>query len=292
MGKVSGLKLTILVDDYAGYDVRYILAQHGLSILLELEYDAGRNVVLFDVGQDFNTIKHNAGLLGADLPGVSTIVLSHRHYDHTGGLRNTLEYFKEKRINIVCHPDLWKPQFYIAEKRIALDIGVPVSRSALQKYNINLIESRSPLPICQGAMFLGEIPRTTGFEEQPRNFYTLDEKGEIIRDLLLDDTGIAVDVEGLGLIIIAGCSHSGIVNITRRAVEVFNENPYAIVGGLHLVSADDKRIISTISELKNLGVQEVYIGHCTGLRAESMFYEHYGNRFHKIRSGYRVHFKP
>ncbi|RLG85512.1 MAG: MBL fold metallo-hydrolase, partial [Thermoprotei archaeon] len=192
-------------------------------------------------------------------------------------------------VPVVAHPDITKPNIYIGDGQVKLLVGLPFDISEVGKYGGQLLLTKSVLEVVPGIYFLGEIPRVTDFEGVPKGFYTLD-GGELVRDELRDDTALAVKVRDLGLIVISGCSHSGIVNIVKYATEVLKEQPYAVIGGLHLISANEERIRKTVNGLKGLGVREVYVGHCTGLRAEYGFLRVYGDKFRKIHSGFRIKF--
>jgi metal-dependent hydrolase (beta-lactamase superfamily II) len=80
------MRITTLSENTAGNRPKGLLAEYGLSILLE----TNERKILFDTGQKLSTV-HNAALLGIDLRDLDGIVLSHGHFDHTGGLRSVLE---------------------------------------------------------------------------------------------------------------------------------------------------------------------------------------------------------
>ncbi len=283
-------EVIILVDDYAGYNVRGLLGQHGLSVLVRVLEKSGRYyTILFDVSQDSSALLHNSKLLGIDLRSVDVIALSHRHYDHTGGIVGVLKSIG-KRVPLVAHPDVLKPAVIISDSRVDLNAGLPCSASELSELS-NLILVKTPMQLAPSIWWLGEIPRATSYEKEPEWSYTIDPEGRLTKDPMKDDTGIAVVVEGYGTVVVAGCSHSGIVNIVDFASKVTGEVPKAVIGGLHLVDANDDRIKKTISDLQKLGVEEVHVGHCTGLKAEAALASKYGDRFRKIFSGYKVVFE-
>ena len=283
-------EIVILVDDYAGYNVRSLLGQHGLSILIRVLEESGKYyTVLFDVGQDSTALLHNSKLLGVDLSSVDVVALSHRHYDHTGGIVGVFKSIG-RRVPLVAHPDVLKPAIVIDDSRVDLDAGLPCSASELSELS-NLVLVKTPMQLAPSIWWLGEIPRTTSYEKEPKWSYTVDSDGRLVKDPLKDDTGLAVVVEGYGTVVIAGCSHSGIVNIVDYASKVTGETPKAVIGGLHLVDASDDVIEKTVSDLQKLGVEEVHVGHCTGLKAEAILAGKYGDKFRKIFSGYKIVFE-
>ncbi len=285
MTKADRARIVFLADDYAGYESRGLLGQHGISVFIEVEKNGKKSHILFDTAQYAEGVIHNANILGIDLKNIGVIVLSHNHYDHTGGLYGIIKHIN-RRIPVVAHPDIFKPSISIGEDNVRLNIGVPESREKLEAAGANFILTRSPLEVAPGVYFLGEIPRewphlSPGLEGN----YTI-ENGELVKHELRDDTGIAIVVDGFGAIVIGGCSHSGIANIVKHAESVVKETPMVVMGGFHMISAPQDLISETIEKFKELGVREVHAGHCTGLRAEYLFMEEYGSNFKLLHSGH------
>ncbi len=283
---VDGLRLTVLADDYAGYEVRGLYAQHGLSILLEIRLGNAVKRILFDCGQDGSAIIRNAELLGLGnvLKSIDMIVLSHSHYDHTGGLLDILSYVR-RPILVVAHPDIVKPAIYVDPQGVR-DVGLPYPLTRVEEMGAKLLLLREASHLGSGTVFLGEVPRyRKDLVSSIENLYTV-ENGRLVPHPLNDDTGLAIDVEGYGVVLVAGCSHSGIVNMVIHTKKVLGKPVKCVVGGLHLVGADRETVQRVIDALRSEGVEEVYVGHCTGLRAEYMLLESYGERFGKIYVGF------
>jgi len=245
---------------------------------------------LLDTAQLADAVVHNARALGVDLGKVEAVVLSHNHYDHTGG---TIGILKEigGRVPVVAHPDVLKPSIYIKGTNVRLDIGAPFTRNELLAVGGIPLLVRSSMEVAPGVYFLGEIKRVhPELVPSLEGNYTITDTGEVVEHPLLDDTGIAVAVEGLGAVVITGCGHSGIVNVVEQASRITGMNVYAVLGGFHLVSASRTLIENTVDNLRRLGVEEVHAGHCTGFVAEYMLMEKFGDRFRRIHSGYEATF--
>ena len=103
-----GLRITTLTENTAGRIG--LLAEWGLSILVE----ADSLKVLLDTGQSISAA-HNASVLGIDLGQIDKIVLSHGHFDHTGGLRDLLSK-RRKEIKVIAHPEVWSLKY--AHRRV------------------------------------------------------------------------------------------------------------------------------------------------------------------------------
>ena len=235
------MKLTVLVDNQASSNCK---AEHGLSFYIEYN----NKKIVFDAGQtDIATI--NAHKLGIDLNQTDLIVLSHGHYDHGNGLK----YFPKNK-PLLAHPDIFTKRY----KRINNQyIGLDLSETDIEN-SFKITRSSKPVKIEHQAWFMGEIPRITDFESiSPK--YIL-ENGET--DPIIDDTALTFNTNK-GIVIITGCSHSGICNIVLKAKEFFPHNPIAaIVGGFHL-SQIDERLEKTVKFFKQHHITKLYPSHCT-----------------------------
>lgn len=265
-----------LVEDYSGYESPF-LAQHGISFLI-----TGRKTILFDVGQKAFPLLYNMDKLGLDPSTIDYIFLSHCHYDHTGGLLDVLKAIN-KKIPVIAHSTLFRPHF--SEKQ-SENVGVPFSRETIQEYG-QLVLRDTPFEIMENVYSTGEITHREDFEKdaiQKLSLYTL-ENGNPVKDWLMDDMSVVMKTPE-GLVIVTGCSHAGVVSIINHAVSMTHEKRIkAVIGGFHLIDAEKEYIEKTAEAFTMQKVQGVYTGHCTGLRAEAIFLELWGERFHKLHSG-------
>lgn len=271
----------VLVEDYAGFT--RLLGEHGFSALVSLHYEDEVYRVLFDVGASGRAILENIRDLKVNLNDVNVIVLSHRHYDHTGGLPKLVEVLKGKPL--IAHPEIERPCLYVSKGLAKLDVGL--SAEAKKTFDeFELVMAKKPLKIAPGAWFLGEVERFYDNSYAVRNFRTVVD-GEIVEDVIPDDSGLAIKIEDK-VVVLAGCSHSGILNIVRQAKKITTVNRVIVVGGLHLISVDDDVLNDVANKLVIEGVEEVYVGHCTGLKGESELLKKFRERMHKLHSGYKV----
>lgn len=249
MNQTEKLKITILNDNTAG---RWCRSEHGLSYLVEAD-----KKVLFDTASS-DLIGYNAKILGVDLKEIETIVLSHGHDDHTGGLM----LFEGQEL--ICHPDVFLKRF---RKSNHTELGITWSKEAVEK-KFKLKTSREPVQISEQIYFLGEIPRVTEFESRLTAF----QKEDGTEDFVRDDSGLAV-VTLNGLVVISGCAHSGICNMTAHAKKVTGiEKVHLVTGGFHL-QKDDGVTQLTIEWLKHNRVEQVVPSHCTGFEAQIAFHK-------------------
>lgn len=252
-------------------EVTVIIDNHSLDKKLNPEMgfcayiEVSGTKVLFDTGETENLIK-NAKKLNVDLFDIDYIVFSHGHHDHTNGLCYLLDLYKRKNISkkdrpkIIAHPDVFLPK-YDGD----LYIGTKLSKEEIED-NFHVLYSKSPKQITDNLLFLGEIPRMNNFESQT-SFCEVLKEGKIEGDFLLDDTAVVYKSKK-GLVVIAGCSHSGICNILDYAIKNTGiQKVHAVIGGLHLIDSSEDFIDQTIDHLKTLDIHELSPCHCTGSRA-------------------------
>ena len=269
------MHITVLVEDYSGYESPF-LAQHGVSFLVE----KGGKRILFDTGQSAEPVLHNMGLLGIEPGSIDYVFLSHCHYDHTGGLLGILKAIG-KRIPVIAHSEIFRKHF--VTKPYLRSVGMPFRRGEIEEL-AELYLTPDSIEITEGLYSTGEIRKREDFERANIGVYTVKD-GRIVGDELLDDMSLVAKTSE-GLVVVSGCSHAGIVSIVKHAIRITGEERVkAVIGGFHLIDASEERIKRTVEEFQKLGVEEVYTGHCTGLRAEAAFLQAYGGRFHKLHSG-------
>ena len=287
LGKVDKLKVYTLAEDYAGYNSPF-WAQHGVSFLIEVESNDAKRRILFDTASYAKPILFNMELLNINPKTIDMIVLSHNHFDHTGGLLGIMKEIN-KEIPVFAHPNIFKVSF--ATDPEFMYAGIPPlrggSKEEIEKLGGTWILSRDPIHLMPGVFTLGEITKEEKVEFEKKvtiGLYKL-EKGRLVPDEVEDEIGLAINTKK-GLIVIGGCSHPGIVSMAQKATKISRiDQVYAVIGGFHLVDAEDERIQNTVNALKKMGVKKVYTGHCTGLKAENMFANEFGKDFEKLHSG-------
>lgn len=260
------MKLTILTENVAGSD---FLAEHGVSYLIEIDGEK----ILFDTGHS-DVFLRNAKKMGIELhTEVEKVVLSHGHWDHGDGLN-----FIENK-TLIAHPESFLKRF---RKTDLKPIGLSLSKTEIRQ-KFNLIETTEPIKISDHLFFLGEIPRENDFEAKTTTF--VDENGN--PDFVPDDSALAAIVNQQ-VIVITGCSHSGICNITEHAQKVTGiSNVKVVMGGFHL-KKQNRQTLQTVEYFKTKRVERLLPSHCTELPALAAFYESFP--FQQIKTGMVFHF--
>ena len=280
------MQLTVLVDDSRNSAKPEITAKHGLSLFIKLK--VGRRIVnlLMDTGPSADIVLKNAQKLGIDLRKVDFIVLSHGHYDHTGGLLGVLKYI-DKKVPVILHPEALELKF-VVKKRLK-KVGVPFPISELGGSRCVLSLNRWPSSIMPGVWVSGEIKRISPFEKVKG--FKVRYGGKLLRDNLLDDQALFVKVKGKGLVVVSGCAHAGLINTIKQARRITgSDGLYAVVGGFHLAGASARRIKETIRELQRADVKFLIPCHCTGKEAISKFVTVFEGRCRRLRTGDKIAF--
>jgi 7,8-dihydropterin-6-yl-methyl-4-(beta-D-ribofuranosyl)aminobenzene 5'-phosphate synthase len=265
-----GLRITTLSENTAGMDGFW--GEWGLSVLVESD----EATVLFDTGQSTSTV-HNARLLGVDLSQVDKIVLSHGHFDHTGGLKDVLSEMG-KEVEVIAHPDIWQAKYAVSESGEARYIGIPFSRQELESLGARFKLTPDPVAISPSIVTSGEVPMVTDYEEiEP--FLVVKENGEFKPDIFRDDQALIIKTQA-GLVVVLGCAHRGIINTLYHAQKVSGVKKIdTVLGGCHLMNSGPERIWRTIADLKELGVGRLGVCHCTGMAASVIMAQEFGERF-------------
>jgi len=264
------IRITTLSENTAG--MGGFLGEWGISMLVEKD---GLKVLL-DSGQGISAV-HNADILGIDPGKIDKIVLSHGHYDHTGGLRPLLKRMA-KPVEIIAHAHIWEAKYARRKGEADRYIGIPYRREELESLGARFTLRKGPLNISEDIMTSGEIPMTTPFEEISPNLQ-VKENGTFRPDSLLDDQALIIR-SAHGLVILLGCAHRGIINTVNHARRLTGvDRIHSVMGGCHLIGAPRERIEKTIAALKEMDVAKLGVSHCTGLPAAGVMAQEFGGRF-------------
>jgi len=223
---------------------------------------------LLDVGYSDIFIK-NAQKMNIDLRTLDYVVLSHGHQDHTWGLDPLVRLYTESQIEGIPHKRpkvLAHPEAFFSKIIDDMEIGSLLSRDKLSK-NLPVELSKDPLWLTEKILFLGEIERKNDFEGKKPIGSIIKPEGKE-PDYLYDDTALAYK-SSQGLVIITGCSHSGICNILEQAKKLCKEERVIdIVGGLHLLDSSKEQLQGTLEYMKKLNPKQMHACHCTDLNSK------------------------
>lgn len=253
-----------------GFERDHLRAEHGYCLLVTIERAGRRDTILYDGGLGRDTTVHNLDVLGVDYTGIRTMVLSHGHTDHHGGLEGLFRRLG-RGMPLVLHPDAWR------DRKVVFPTGTevhlpPPSHQDLDREGWQVVEERGPSLLLEGAVLVtGQVARVTEFErgfpiQQGRSGPDDGWEPDV---WIWDDQAVVVNVRGRGLVVLSACSHAGAINVLLHARRLTGiDEVYAFVGGLHLTGGLFEGIIpATVRELAVIGPAVVVPGHCSGWRA-------------------------
>lgn len=266
-------KITILCENTV--TAPGLLGEHGFSALVETP-DGN---ILFDTGQGLSIVR-NSLRLHKDLKKVSKLVLSHGHFDHTGGVPAFLEI--KGPCPIAAHPDIFSERFRMAptgggdEK--PLSIGIPWTRTYLSTRGAQFEWYRSFSEVAPNVYVTGEVPRKTLFELGSPQLVVHRDSGWA-PDPFLDDLSLVLKTTK-GLAVILGCAHAGVVNILEHSIAQTGENRiYAVLGGTHLGLSPEPQFDPTVRALKEFDIRLLAGSHCTGQGSIARLAFEFGKKF-------------
>jgi 7,8-dihydropterin-6-yl-methyl-4-(beta-D-ribofuranosyl)aminobenzene 5'-phosphate synthase len=304
-GSTKNVKVTVLVDNMTDMllkstdtVIRYtqesgepLLAEHGLSALIELGEDDIH--ILWDAGITDVTLIENMRRMKIDPSTIDKIALSHGHPDHIMAMTDVVEmvagtpppknwddkattgemrsWMKSLRVPLIAHPaafrERWK-KFPDGAK-----YGPMITpRDEWEAAGAEIILSEGSYQLGPGCWLTGAIPRKTFEKAGTPPIFAYRDGDEFVRDYVDDDQAIIINVEGKGLVVVAGCAHSGILNTVNYAREISGvEKVWGILGGFHLISSTEEEIQMTIDEIKAMEPEIIVPTHCTGFTAIRMF---------------------
>ncbi|MCD3244643.1 MBL fold metallo-hydrolase [Clostridium botulinum C] len=277
------MKITTIIENSLG-DKKELYNEHGISFFIE----TNNGNILFDTGQSGDFIE-NANNLNIDLSKTDYLVLSHAHYDHCGGVKRFLDSFNVKSKFYVSNKFFFNSnKYHYLYERINSDfhcnkvrykyIGIDFDESFIKekKLDINYVKD-DMIELIDNIKIFTNFERRYDFEK--RNPNMMIKRGEeYIVDTFEDEIVLSIETEK-GLLILLGCSHPGILNIIYSIMKRTRKNIYGILGGTHLVEADNNRIEKTIQVLKEMNIKLLGVSHCTGKKAVEAFKNQCDNFF-------------
>ncbi|MBL7068322.1 MAG: MBL fold metallo-hydrolase [Candidatus Omnitrophica bacterium] len=231
------MQIKILFDSMA-LDKRFQTGW-GISYLID-------GTILFDTGEKSSSLLRNMRNMGVDAPSLKTVVISHDHWDHRGGLWGILK--ENPKLKVYACPNF--------SKRF---------KNRVRFYSGQLIE-------------------VDKFTQVYKNLYTTGEiKGRYDGKRMPEQSLILAASKGLA--ILTGCAHPGIIRIVENVKRSISGNIYLVMGGFHLVGKHKETIKAIVGQFKRLGVKKIAPCHCTGKNATKLFKEAYGDNFIEVKVG-------
>lgn len=275
---VINLKITTLIEN--SEDEKKILKnEHGLSFFIESKYGN----ILFDTGKTGDFID-NAKKLNIDLSTIDTLILSHSHYDHCGGVKRLLENYDIK-LKIVIGNDFFKnSNRYHYTDKVASNVdfakelgykyvGIDFDENYIKSKNIDTHYVKDSVYKINDEIYVfSNFKKLNNFEKSNVNMKIKVSEDKYEVDTFSDEICVGVKTAE-GMIILMGCAHPGFLNMIESIKENFNEKIIGVIGGTHLVEADDERLDKSVEHINKLNIKLLGLSHCTGEKASKIFNE-------------------
>lgn len=258
------MKVTLLLENNSMFNM-YLNAEHGFSAWIEDEDIR----VLLDCGYSDKFIK-NAELLGIDLRTADYVILSHGHYDHSGGLKYLLKYYRDnamfrKPILLLGHEDILLPKYeFNWNRKLGLDVDLEIMKLF---FDVRFVSK--PLWLTKNLCYMGLTEITNDFEREFPQSPKIFKEGEWRNDYVIEDTQCCYKHKnGEEVSIIAACAHYGMCNIMEYAKKLTGAKQiHTYLGGSHMRREEisDNQLEKTCAYLKKAKIKNFYICHDTDL---------------------------
>ena len=275
------MKVTILCENSVTQTVpRGLIGEHGLSYLIEEKHKT-----LYDTGQS-SALLHNARLLGKDLRSVDRIILSHGHYDHTGGLKDVLSII-DNDIPVHVHPDAFKNRIAfipLPDNNIEIPIGMPCTKKEYEDLGARFEDTRGFERLNDSIAMISEIKRPDSWVGSDMRL-KVKENDVIIDDPFTDDLSLVLET-GSGPVVLLGCAHAGIVEILDDISKNTGHSSFhAVIGGTHLGPASPGYVSNAVDAIKKYSVKILAPMHCTGFKRMAELLSAFPEQFQIASSG-------
>lgn len=250
-------------------------AQWGLSLVVTATAGGTTRRLLFDTGPEGYGIERNGARLGVAFGEIDTIVFSHGHWDHVGGMMAALGLITGanggRPVPVHVNDAMFVDRAMRRPDGGVIPFESVPTKAELTRAGARLVVDDEPRAVADGMFYLsGEIPRVTSYElGLPGHVRRSPDGGWVDDPLILDERFVAIHVRDKGMVVLTACSHAGVVNVLSHARDLFSPVPiHAVVGGFHLSGAACEAIIpQTVEDLKAFDLAMLVPGHCTGWRA-------------------------
>lgn len=248
-----------------------LIGEHGLSFLLE-----GDDTSLFDTGQGLGVV-HNLKTLGKDITAIQRIILSHGHYDHTGGLIPVLKGHGGE-VPVYLEPSAFNEKVTQLPSGITIPIGMRSPRIEYENAGAKFVDVAGYSKIADSIYAMCQVKRPEGWEPWDA-MLKVKVSEEVKSDPFNDDLSLLIETLS-GPVVLLGCAHAGMVEILDQISEASGYKEFhAVIGGTHLGTAPAEYVSRSIEAMHRYNVRVVAVSHCTGFKVACAFAHEFGDRF-------------
>ncbi len=249
-----------------------LMGEHGLAFLVE-----GEKTTLYDTAQGVG-LMNNLKILGKNIDSIDRVIISHGHYDHTGGL---MQFLSERKSStpVYIHEDGFFEKVALIETEgqiIERPIGIQNSRKEYEEKGAEFKFLNNFTKMDKDLYTICDVKRPEGWKTWDTRLKCR-KSGEIVDDQFNDDLSLLLETDS-GPVVLLGCAHAGVVEILDNiSAETGHNEFHAVLGGTHLGTAPLEYIDKSIDCLKKYKVKVIGTSHCTGFSASNII----RNRFEK-----------
>lgn len=231
--------------------------KHGLCLYIE----TAKHKILFDLGPD-NTFAKNAEKIGIDLKAVDTVVISHGHKDHGGGLKTFMSLNSNAKIYI--RQTAFESHFI---KMLNIPFSVGLDKSLARSDRFVFTDDNH---IIDDELTVFSNVKSSEYHSKSNDVLFAKKENKLIKDDFNHEQNLIL-TSGGKKILISGCSHSGVVNIQKKAEMIVKDKMSYVIGGFHLFNPPTKKsesneLIDDIASAMTKTSSTYYTCHCTGVK--------------------------
>jgi len=251
--------------------------KHGLSLYIE----SNNQKLLFDLGPN-DYFYNNAIKMAIDIQDIDSVIISHGHIDHGGGLKSFLLH--NQQANVYIQPDAFRTFYTKILGWLNINVGIDSNLKYMKQ-----IKFTSDIYKLNSTMTLFTTNDSTFPTSRMNNsLYVTDDHNEY-KDTFLHEQSLIIEEDGK-LFLFAGCAHKGIINIINQAKKIANRDIDFVFSGFHLSNLITKKTVSTnymdqlSTELRKFNTV-YYTCHCTGTEPYNVIKKHLNDKIHYIKTG-------
>jgi len=275
------------------------MGEHGISMTIKIVEGDSTHLILFDTAGFMQTLINNFTQFKLQLKEIEKIIISHGHLDHFGALIPIMPDLKkgsEIYLNPICLTkgyyartvsgyDIPSEDLGLSFKRLKRDgklqfyrrrrpINKKIVYDRANTHDLQIVETRKPEKLYNGVITSGEI-EIFDESELPKGLYLGTNKTEYAKHTYREEIVLYINVKDKGLIVITGCSHTGIINIVKHGQKLTGvDRIYALIGGFHKEMESRENIEEIVSFIEKLNPEITCGMHCTGFEFNRIMHRH------------------
>jgi 7,8-dihydropterin-6-yl-methyl-4-(beta-D-ribofuranosyl)aminobenzene 5'-phosphate synthase len=281
-----------------GHDSFATLGEHGIAMIIKILEGDSNHYILFDTAGYMQTVLNNLIQFKIKLKEIGKVIISHGHLDHYGALIPLISKLKEGS-EIYLSPICFNKGYYARtdsgedlapedfdsslkklkkEGKIKYYRRIPLNRNIV--YNraiesgVKIIETSRAEKLGNGIITSGEI-EIFDQTELPKGFYLGANKNVYEKHTYREEIALYINIKDRGLVVITGCSHTGIINIIKHGQKLTGiDKMYALIGGFHKERESSEDIEKVVSFIEDLNPEITCGMHCTGFEFNRIMYRH------------------